>query len=296
MLDGKFIRKRIEMKAGLFCMPCVMKQAYSSATRATTDEKEIKKIMDMTADYVKIMDFNSTPADVSNYVYRISRKITGNPDPYLKDKRHFNGVCLSLVPELEKIIENSSDPLKTASKLSVIGNIIDLGINNHFDLKKDIGRLLDKPFGVDDFEKFREFINGERKKILYIGDNAGEIVFDKMFIKQFKDAHDVVFVVKSGPVINDSTMDDALYVGMTDLVKVIETGADGIGVEWKCVSQEFINHYRDCDFVVSKGQGNFETLFGKEKKTFFLLKAKCEYVADILGTVFGEVVFEYREK
>lgn len=280
------------MKTRTGCIPCIMKQAYNTAIRATEDETIQRKILSCAADHVKQIDFNETPADNSNYVYSITTELTGREDPYRDDKKKYNDICLTMLPSLRERIAQSGEPLHNAVKAAILGNIIDLGIGMEFDLDRDMERIFKEPLAVDDFESFKRVLGGGRKKILYLGDNAGEIVFDMLLVDALRNDHDVIYSVKSGPIINDATMEDARYAGMTERVKVIETGSNGIGVQWCAVSDEFKNAFLSADIIISKGQGNFETVNDCEGDIFFLLRAKCDFVADELGVSMGDIVFK----
>ena len=283
------------MLTELACIPCIMKQAYNTASRATNDEKIIREILNRTAEYVKKINFDSTPADTSNYVYKITREISGNNDPFKKDKDKYNSICLSMLPELKEMIHNSDDKLKTAIRIAIFGNLIDLGIGLHFDLEKDLEKVMNQKFKADDFHLIKKILESGKKNILYLGDNAGEIVFDSLVVQILKEKHEVIFVVKSGPIINDATMEDAELAGIKKMVTVIETGSDGIGVKWKSISDEFRKAYEKADIIISKGQGNFETMSGKNGTIFFLLRAKCDSVARELGVSFGDIVIKMQK-
>jgi uncharacterized protein with ATP-grasp and redox domains len=280
------------MKAELECIPCIMKQAYNTAVRATDDPQLIRRILETTADYIKTIDLESTPADTSNFVYRITREITGNSDPYRQDKKRFNDLCLEKAQSLRNTIMSSEDPVRTASRLAILGNVIDLGIGFTFDLDRELGNILVRELGVDDYESFKSILSSGRKRILYLGDNAGEIVFDMLLIELLKNSHDIIYTVKRGPIINDSTMEDADYVGLSGMVRIIDTGSDGIGVKWDSVSDEFTAEYEAADLIISKGQGNFETMCETKKEIIFLLRAKCDSVAAMLGVRFNDIVFK----
>jgi len=178
-------------------------------------------------------------------------------------------------------------------RLAATGNVIDLGIGVAFDIEREVEKALETPFAVDDFAKFEEDLKRARK-LLYIGDNAGEIVFDKVLIEEIHKVGDyqVIFVVRGGPCINDALREDAEEVGMDEVAKVIDTGSDGIGIPWKEVSEEFREAFLEADLRISKGQGNFETLNGRPEPIYFVLKAKCEAVARELGVRYGDVVFK----
>ena len=273
-------------------MPCIMKQAYNTARRSTDDERIIRDILDRTAEYVTTLDMDRTPADASYFAYKTTRELTGNADPYEKEKRRYNDICLSIAPEIKKRIDSSDDPLYTAIKAAIFGNLIDLGIGFAFDIEKDMETIFSREPNINDYEELKKILTSERKNILYLGDNAGEIVFDRLFIEKIKDDHDVTFVVKKGPIINDATMVDAVQTGITDIVRVIDTGSDGIGVRWSEVSEEFRELYDSADLIISKGQGNFETNSDKPRIIFFLLKAKCDSVAKKLNVKFGDIVIK----
>ncbi len=269
-----------------------MKQAYNTSKQTTDKEEVIRQILNECAKYVTTIDLDKTPADLSNFVYKTARELSGDEDPYKEAKKYFNTICLEKLPELKNVVEESEEPMKTAINFAIMGNVIDMGIDYKFDLDEEIQKLSEKKFMVDDYEAFKESLAGGKKKILYLGDNAGEIVFDLLLVDILRKDHEVTYVVKRGPIINDSTMDDAKFVGMTNRVKVIDTGSNGIGVKWDEVSDEFMKYYNDADFVISKGQGNFETNNDREKTTFFLLRAKCDTVAEMNGVSFGDIIFK----
>ncbi|MDZ7837453.1 MAG: ARMT1-like domain-containing protein [Actinomycetota bacterium] len=192
------------------------------------------------------------------------------------------------------MVEQHPKPMYMAVKVAVAGNIIDLGISVNKGKKIDLDKILEEiesvPLAADDFSEFSTELK-KAKKILYIGDNAGEIVFDRVFIEELvKLKKNVVFSVKSGPIINDSTMEDARQAGIHHLVKVIETGSDRSGVNFNYISDEFLQAFRDSDIVISKGQANFECLDEIDKNIFFILKAKCDVVAKRLNVNYLDVV------
>ena len=200
---------------------------------------------------------------------------------------------LELLPSLEAIVRRSKDPLKAAIHLAAAGNVIDLGIGHEFDLKKDIALLMKQPFAIDDYPDFRREI-GPGRTLLYLGDNCGEIVFDRVLIEYLLAMGvRVTFVVKSGPIINDATRADAEFCGLTQLCPVIETGSDDIGVGWRNISSVFRRHVKAADIILGKGHGNFETCHGRPGNYYFLLKAKCDMVANELGVVTGNTVFKH---
>ena len=269
-----------------------MKQAYNTAIRATEDAAVIRNILNVTADYIKQVNLEETPADLSNFVYKTTAEITGIADPYEREKKQYNDLCLSMVPALRKTIDASDDPLYSAIKVALFGNLIDLGIGHKIDIQEKVKNLFEESLAIDDYPELKRMLASDGKKILYLGDNAGEIVFDRLFVEKLVDPHAVTYVVKRGPIINDATMDDARATGMTELTTVIDTGSDTIGVKWDEVSEEFLDHYNSADIVIAKGQGNFETNSDRPGTIFFLLRAKCDCVARVLGVNYGDIVIK----
>jgi len=217
------------------------------------------------------------------------KSYTHNPDPYIREKSENNDQAISMLPELDFIIKQSENPFKTALRLAIAGNIIDFAANDNFDLLATIEMALKSDFAIDHSEQLKAKIE-KAESILYLGDNAGEIVFDKLFIETIMH-NDVYYSVRSAPVLNDVTMDDAKEVGMDLVADVITNGFDAPSTVLSKCSKEFLEIYESSDLVISKGQGNFEGLMDlREPKIFFLLMAKCDVIAETLGVKKGSFV------
>ena len=282
------------MKSDLECLECLLKQGLNTIRLVTSDENLQRDVMNRIAVKIPQCDLNLSPALISKHVYDIISEVTGIQDPYEDNKKQTNEEALKLLPKLEQLVQESADPLLTALHLAVAGNIIDLGIGHEFNLEYDVIRILNSRFAIDHSSDFRkELIPG--RKLLYIGDNSGEIVFDRFFIQELlKYKLDILFVVKSGPVINDATLEDARIAGITDLIPVIGTGSDDIGVNFNRASEEFLYAFNEADFVLAKGQGNYETLEGYAKNIYFLLKTKCMVIARAVGVENGQIIFKHQ--
>ena len=279
------------MKSEPDCIICLFQQALNTARAVSADPEIQLRILKRMAECVATISLDQTPARLSQAVYRIVSELTGNPDPYARQKQETNRLALALVPTIRAVITEAADPLEAALHAAVAGNIIDLGIGQAFDITKDILELMRRPFAVTALEAFRKEL-GAGRRLLILGDNAGEIVFDSLLVEQvLKTGAEVTYTVKSGPVINDAMMADAVMVGMTRLVPVIETGADDIGVDWDNVSVEFLRAVKRADIILGKGHGNFETCHHRPGNYYFLLKAKCEMVAHAIGCRLGDLVF-----
>ena len=279
------------MKATTECIPCYLKQAHSAITAIISDESEVDRLMKKIVPYLSGTNLKLTPAENSTVILKEVNKLLNTEDPFCRQKRQCNRLALQWEDELQSFMEGSSDRLKTAIKLSVVGNVIDLGIKEKVDIKASFEAIFADGFVLDDSYNLIERVQGGKKKILFIGDNAGEIVFDKVLVRELlRCENEVVYVVKGGPILNDALMEDAREVGMDRLCRVIDTGSDWVGVVEKHSSPEFMRAYREADIIVSKGQGNYETLTEMNREVFHILKAKCDVIARALGVRRGEMV------
>ncbi|MEA1981224.1 MAG: ARMT1-like domain-containing protein [candidate division Zixibacteria bacterium] len=277
------------MRTYLDCVPCFMQQALRAGRMATSDEKELKKILDKTGDMVKSISMQDTPAETGMMVYRIIREVTGVNDPYKSIKQQHIKETKSIYPDLETIVANSDDRLLTAIRIAIAGNIIDLGVNKEFNIVTDVKNILEQDFAILDYDAFKTQLK-KAKNILYIGDNAGESVFDKILIKELKKP--VKYVVRSIPIINDVTMEDAIASGLDEVAELIDSGCESPGLILNQAKPDFIELFNASDLVISKGQGNFEGLSDCRRQVFFLLKAKCHIISNHLGIEEGSIILK----
>ncbi|HPJ60116.1 MAG TPA: ARMT1-like domain-containing protein [Bacteroidales bacterium] len=222
-------------------------------------------------------------------LHAILKSYTKNPDPYKTEKREGNMQALEMVPGLQTIIDRSEDPFITAMRMSIAGNIMDFAANHEFDIEKTLERSLYTPFAIDHSEQLRAAVKSA-DSILYLGDNAGEIVFDKLFIKTI--AHkNITYAVRGMPVINDVTMVDAEQTGMHEVARVISNGYDAPSTLIDKSGDEFRHHFFNASLIISKGQGNLEGLITlNDSRIFFLLMVKCDVMADFLKVDKGSLV------
>ncbi len=284
------------MRIFLDCIPCFVRQALDSARLVTNDEqiheKVVREVLRLAAD----LDMNQSPPVIGQQIHRLIRKLTGNNDPYHELKQRFNRLAMRMCVELAERVRASEDPLEAAFRLAIAGNIIDLGVKTSIaesDIEKIIRDCLTVDFDGRQIEEFRNAV-GRAEKILYLADNAGEIVFDRLLIEQLP-VEKVTVVVKGKPVINDATMEDAEFAGLTEKTEVIDNGSDGPGTILETCSQTFRDRFEDADLIIAKGQGNYETLSDVDKNIFFVLKAKCPVIARDLGCEVGEMILRRSE-
>ncbi|MEA3488982.1 MAG: ARMT1-like domain-containing protein [Candidatus Omnitrophota bacterium] len=277
------------MRTYLECIPCFLRQALEAAKLADADDETQKKILDEVAVRLPGFSLNVTPPEIARTVYGIVEERTGGVDAYKKIKEKSNKMAMELYPRLKKVVEGSRDVLLSAVRLAVAGNVIDYGVPRSFDIEKEIEECLEKDFAVFDFSEFSAAVE-KAENILYILDNAGEIVFDRILIEEMK--KDVVCAVRGKPIINDVTMEDARQVGLDDVARVISSGSVVPGTVVKDCSEEFLEYYEKADLVISKGQGNFETLADEDRDIFFIFKAKCEVIARHIGCGVGDIILK----
>ncbi len=215
-------------------------------------------------------------------IQRIARQHLQNTDLYAEEKRNANTMLLGKYAHWQKVVTDSDNPFATAAKLSVIGNIIDYGAHSvHENLSDQIDAFFQKEIAVNHLEALREEI-GKAESVLYLGDNCGEIVFDKLFIETMNHPN-VTFAVRGKPVLNDATLDDAVQVGMDKVCRIISNGADAPSTLLHLCPDDFVSAFNEANLIISKGQGNFEGLMESDHPNiFFLLIAKCDPIAELL--------------
>jgi uncharacterized protein with ATP-grasp and redox domains len=217
------------------------------------------------------------------------RELNGISDPYFDEKKISNQLALELYREWKPAVLASENPFQLALRLALAGNVMDYAITSQFDLQLTIEKVLGAVFSVDHSARLRQRIR-DSKRILYIGDNAGEIVFDRLLIETIMHPY-VTYAVRGGPAINDATLEDSTETGMDWVADVISNGYDAPSTILHKTSPEFREQYDAADVIISKGQGNFEGLMEvKDPRIFFLLMIKCDYIAEKIGVTKGSFV------
>ena len=257
------------MKTYYDCIPCLIRQTIDAANFATPDETIHDQVLRRVLLTMSNMDLHESPPLMGQRIHRIIRTLSGNDDPYKQLKDHFNQFALELYPELKKRIINSANPLKTAARVSIAGNLIDFGASSRVD-RSLIYKTIEQSISAHIFGDIDTMLHAvdSAENILYLGDNAGEIVFDRLFIEELP-LNKITFVVRGNPVINDVTLSDAEDTGLSSLVDVIANGSDAPGTLLEECSEDFRRRFFGADLIISKGQGNYETLNDIPKKIFF---------------------------
>ncbi len=271
------------------CIYCLMK---SYGNRLEKSDIPMKAKEHFTREMLAILNekwYGISAPECARDIQQIYRSVINDSDPYRAIKRESNDIVLGMYGELQVLARNSKDPFITAVQLAIAGNIIDYAVHDECDLHGTIERVLRSGFAIDHTAQLRDRLQ-EARKVLFIGDNAGEIVFDKLLISLM--AHPgLVYSVRGAPAINDATMEDAEYVGMTTITKVITSGYDAPSTVLARSGDEFRKYFSEADLIISKGQGNLEGLIGeKDPRIFFLLMVKCDVIAEYLGVKKGSCV------
>ncbi len=273
------------------CIPCFLLQALQASRFASDDPSAHERVLREVARAVSTMDMSKTPPEMGQLIHRVIRKETGIDDPYAAVKRRFNDLVLGLYPRLKEMVAGADDSFEIVVRLAIAGNIIDFGGGRNaddVDVERSINESLTKPLCGGALESLRSAVD-EASDILYIADNAGEIVFDRILIEELP-PEKVTLVVRDRPILNDVTVEDARAVGLLDIVDVLPNGSDAPGTILDDCSEATRTRFAEADLVIAKGQGNFETLSGAARSVFFLLRVKCDVVARETGYELGSVV------
>ena len=281
------------MKTYLDCIPCFFRQGLEAARMVTEDEEKQREVLNEIAKKLPQIPLNSTPPEMGRKIHKIVQRIADSSDPYKKIKDKYNKIALRLYPKLREITRKAKDPLLTSIRVAIAGNIIDFGVNTHINIEQEIDKVLKQDFAIFDYIPFKKALE-YTDELLYLADNCGEVVFDRVMIELITDALNkkVTYVVREKPIINDATVEDALFCGIDKVARVISSGSDGPGTFLSSATNEFRTHFNKAKLIISKGQGNYETLSEVNKPIFFLLKVKCPVIARDLGCKAGDIVLK----
>jgi len=280
------------MKLALDCLPCFIDQVLRLARSTELDTDLTRNLMNQAWEIMKDSPVDVTPPEVARQVYRLVYDASGQENPLLTLKENCTKRALAVYPELKKHVRDAKSPLAEALKLAVAGNVIDFGQASSFDLMKEIEMVLSATFPIFDFAPFQK-AQDESEQILYIADNAGETVFDRILIEEL--SKPVVYAVRDEPIQNDADINDALDAGVDQVAQVISSGANTPGAVLKLCNETFLELYNDpSTMVISKGQGNYEALSDETRPIFYLLKVKCNHFSHVVGVPEGSYVVQLK--
>lgn len=292
------------MRTYLDCIPCFFRQALEGARTVGVSPRVQKRIMDEFAGMIPEIPLSATPPEIACLGYRLLKKIGRHPDPYQKIKHESNRLALALYARLKNRVGRSRDRLLSALELAIAGNVIDFGVKNTLNVAEELKKILDtekssiRKKTLFHYSEFKEALKNA-KRVLYLADNAGETVFDRVLIEEIKrrdPEKTVYFAVKDRPIINDALFEDARSCGIDKSATIISNGSDAPGTLLCACSKEFKRVYRQADMIISKGQGNFESLSQQERPLFFLFMVKCPVVAHETRCRLGDIVLLHHVK
>jgi len=276
------------MKIYLDCYPCFIRQALHASRLAGGNFNQQHQVVTKTMTLLGKLRLGITPPEMACQVHRIVREEISATDPYKEVKHASTQAALGIYPKLRQIVANSKNPLNTAIRISIAGNIIDFGISeHHHDLWQTVEKVLNQKYEIDDGASLRLKLQSA-DHVLFLADNAGETVFDRVLIEQLPIP--VIYAVKGAPTLNDATIEDALAAGVDFVAKIVDNGTDAPGTILSMCSPEFIDIYKTAPLVIAKGQANYESLSDAGSKIFCLLQIKCPVISKDIGAAVGGIV------
>jgi hypothetical protein len=275
------------------CLPCFLKQAVQAAQFSGASEEKIFNLLRESLSFFQKSSWKRTPPELSTELHRFVRKYLGVEDPYLEPKKRSSRLALSLYEKLKDYVRNSSNPLYVAARLALAGNVIDLTFGENFDVFEAVRNSLEEELFLDDFTLFQKKLS-HVEQLVFLADNAGETVFDRVFIEEIPVK--VYYIVNEKPVLNEATVEDAVISGVDKVAEVISDGTDAVGFIPEISSSESRRLFEEAELLIAKGQANYELLEGKGKPVFYMLKAKCEVVAKSLQVQKGSLVFSSEKR
>lgn len=269
------------------CVSCLVKKQIG---RYPAEAERAVKIEYMQSVLRTIADVPTTMSapEVMDEIYRIQERMFGAGKDYSRIKEHFNSLMLELAPSVQMEIGKSASPLKTAVQYAMMGNYIDFAAMDSVDENKLIQMLskaADTPVREDTLLAMEADLK-QAKELVYLTDNCGEIVLDKLLIQEIQKLYpdiEITVIVRGKPVVNDATIEDAEQVGLPEMVRVIDNGSSVGGTCIEGISEEAKNHINGADIIISKGQGNFETLQKCGLNVYYIFMCKCSMFADRFG-------------
>ena len=279
------------MRSSLDCMPCFIRQALETVRLVTDDPGLQERILREVLKLSSGMDLMQPPPATAQKIHQIIRELSEVADPYQDIKSRYNLLAMEWLPELRRTIQNAEDPFCAAVKLSIAGNIIDFGVNGSLALetvKQTIDAAIHQSLDRESLDYLRDSVQSAQS-VLYLADNAGEIAFDRLLIECIG-PEKVILAVKASPILNDALLPDAQEVGLTELVQVIDNGSNAPGTILEQCSESFRKYFETADLIISKGQGNYESLSDTQANIVFLFQAKCSVVANHVNKALGRFV------
>lgn len=275
------------------CIACIEGQSRRVCEAIRADERLNATITEYVENALKNADFSLSPPVLAAPLYEQMARFADKTDLYDEQKAHAAAQALHYMPFLRETIENSNDPFTALLKTAVVGNVIDLAAEVTFDLHDAITSVFDTPFAQDDSSRLRRILENAHT-LLYIGDNAGEHLFDALAIESLKKLYPgltITYMVRGNPIINDVTMAEAKEAKMDQICTLLDSGVNTPGFVYERANDEAKKIYKEADVIIAKGMGNYECMTPQTRKNIcFLLKIKCSVVSRALGREIGSII------
>ncbi len=277
------------MKLYTECYPCLVKQAVTAVSLNGIDSKTQFRTLKEVLTILASADERLSPSEIAGETNRVIRQNTGVDDLYYDMKETSHTLAMEYLEDLRNLASQGEDPLQQVLKVGAAGNIIDVVHVGDYDLWDEVTSTVNGELLGGSLKAFREKLNSA-SFILYLADNAGETVFDRVLIENLP--LPVIYSVKSGPILNDAARVDAEAAGIDQVATIIENGSRSPGTVLSQASDEFLELFNKADLVLSKGQANFETLDDQGSKVFFLMRIKCPLISREVGAPIGSLVLK----
>ncbi|SMC08319.1 damage-control phosphatase ARMT1 family protein [Nitratiruptor tergarcus] len=279
------------------CFVCLYNQALRVSKALECDEECADAIMQRSAEVLASITPKQTPPEAAAILYPAISKVVNKEDLYSQKKLESIQKAQEYVPFVQEKIARSPQRLDAALRASVAGNVIDFATEVMFDIQEEIAKIFEAPFAID---KKSEFIQKLQKaqRLLIIGDNVGEHLFDKILIKEIKKVLDIkiYYFVRGRPIINDVTLQEAKMVGLDKVCEVVDSGVDTPGFLYERANEQAKAIFDSADLILAKGMGNFECMESyQDSRVYFLFKVKCSVVANRVSKNIGDLICATKE-
>lgn len=281
------------MKLHPECVECILGQARRVASKIGASKELTQSIEETALKHSKNFSFSKTPVQVATPLYEELAVVAGKTDLYDEAKRVATKQALEMLPKLKKMIENSKDTLLAAGKMAVAGNVIDLATQDEYDLTAIVDQVLHSDFGHDDFSLLFEDLS-KASTLLYLADNAGEHIFDALFMEKLKEVYphlEITYMTRGNAIINDVTLEEAHADGLDTFATLKSSGMRTPGFILEDAPKEVADFFMHADVVVAKGMGNFESMTEiAVRDVYHLFKVKCSVVSSFTGHPVGTFI------
>ena len=275
------------------CLTCIYDQTKRVCELLHVNTAQAREIDKLAHQHIKAFDMNQNPPLNAAPLYEAMAELLKSDDLYAEFKKASSQKAKAFLPLCKNKIEHAQNKLFEATKTAVAGNVIDLAAVMLYDLEEELEKIYHTPFAIDDFKALEAQL-GKTKTLVYLADNAGEEIFDKLYIQTIKEFFpniEIYYFVRGRPIINDLTCKDALASRMDEVATIIDSGVPTPGLVIELMNEKSRGIFEKAECIIAKGMGNYECL-GETKglPIFFLFKVKCNVVAQAVGAQLGDII------